>query len=428
MDQLLGLRRADAAIVGGGLTGLLLGASLVQSGMTVGIVEAGDIPVLPSWEAASFDVPLLTRIYSTYGAEPAQSYVQALQTQFNSLLAAPLSYVRQAEVYTYARRPTELPLLDRQHELCTRLGIPVSIAPDAGGCPFPVELSIMMRGVLVDMSRWMAALCGSIRRGGGRIYLHSRVVSLDGSRVCTPHGCLHAKVIILTTGMPLGLRDRRLLSLMATHTLAHCHLTGGAPLHSIQRAISCGLNLTPTPTGIIVSQSLGRCGTCQPQRSFSLFEHTLKTRLPDFQQNDVYFTQVVRTADGLPIIGALPGSNVLCASGVGDILSAMHAAEMLTRHIMGRPSPEDACYVPLRQMTASPLRRERYRSIAQRLMNLPLRNMPVCAHCGSRMRYFSPASRWECPICGSCCTMLGQPLTGPGMVDVQVSPRQRPLD
>ena len=431
MDQLRGAVRADAAIVGGGLTGLLLGAALVQDGVRVAVLEAEPSPAGPAAACASIHAGnAFSRVLSAGGLEAARHYAAALQSQLNALLAAPLPYVSVMPAYTYARTAAELPALEARRALLTQLGLPTHTAPDAGGCPFPVALSLFSLGAVVDMHRWMAALTASIRRQGGKVYYGSGVMGFDGQRVCTAEGTLHAPLIILTTGKPLGLRTPRLLALLETRTRAHCAMTPDTPLHSIQHPVDAGLTLCPTPLETLVTMDVGRCGTRQESRYFRQFTDRLTQLLPDWRRGDIHFSHPVVSADGLPVIGAMPGARMLFASGYGDcgILGAMHAAEVLHRRLMGRAAPEDALYAPERTIPPRVMQRTQRRLLGLRTEGLLRARGPACSHCGCRMRYFAPAGRWECPCCGSACTMLGQAVSGPGMARVQVSPRQRPLD
>lgn len=426
MGKCSGLCRADAAIVGGGLTGLLLGASLTHEGMRVVILDAGSGASQACTGAATIMIaPVLQRIEAVHGAEAARQHASALQSQLTALTTAPLPYVQETPVYAFALH-RELEHLKAQHALLMRMGLPVSIAPDAGGCPFPVALALVMQGqALVDVPRWMAALRTQILRSGGSIYGNSRVISVEDSRVCTAHGRAEAPLIILATGKPIGLRDRRLLSLLETHLIARCSLTGPFPLHSIQRAIQPdGLTLLPAAGEITAVWDMGRLGVRRQQARLKQFTRELEQRLPDWSRSELTFAPEVFSLDGLPVIGTLPGSRVLCACGYNGcgVLGAMHAASLLTRRILGHSRPEDAAYSPDRKLPAGSLRPP----VQTHALGLLRRSAPPCPHCSCRMRYSIPAQEWECPWCGSAYTMLGHVLSGPAMRPAKVTVRQRP--
>ncbi|MBQ4579587.1 MAG: FAD-dependent oxidoreductase [Clostridia bacterium] len=422
------LKKADAVIVGGGLTGLLLGASLAHEGMKVAVLEAGDGDHAPPHHLATVCLaPQYERIIHAHSVDAARLYAGLLQSQLNALLAAHQPYVQRLPLYTYAQDKAQLPALERQRTLYAALGLSAHIAPDAGGCPFPVELSLCAPDqAAVDISRWRAALMGSIRRKGGQIYTHIRVIGFDAQRICTEHGCIIAPICLLTTGVPLGMEDPAML---ACSTLAHCTLTGPVPLHSIQQPIQeGGLLLCPTPFGIQATLNAGRCGTRQQQQQLEHFSKTLRRMLPDCHQQSFTYTRHVQSADGLPLIGMLPGTQRLCAAGISSIPGAMHAAAVLTRHILGHTLPEDALFSPGRKLPPKVQRQVRQHNAGVRAANWLHIGAPACAHCGCRLRYTSALARWECPLCASSYTLLGQPLDGPGMSPADISPRQRPTE
>lgn len=429
MEHLEGLHRADAAIVGGELPGLLLASSLAHEGMRVAVVEVAgeEIPPFPQ-PASLLCGPDLARAAEVHGLSAAQEYAASLQFQLQTLSSLPRPYVQPRQFYAYARSPKDLPALESRRRLMASLHQPVSTAPDAGGCPFPVELSLMCPGVLVDISRWKDALEACILQHGGRIFRTSRVVSVDNTRVCTQRGYVDAPHIVLMQDKPPGLRLTKLLALLESRSFLQYKLTGDVPVHSIHQDIRPdGLTLIPADGGMIASWDAGRIGTLPPQGRLAALEKLLRSRLPDCQLGALRCGQRVQTLDGLPVIGPLPESpQVLCGASLQEIPAAMHAAALLTRRILGRALPEDARYEPDRHIPPRVLHPEIRRLWGLYGRNLIRRSAPSCAHCSCRMRYCSATAHWECPFCGSVYTMLGRVAAGPGMRSAQISVRQRP--
>lgn len=424
MDRLEGLQRADAAIVGGGLTGLLLGASLAQEGLRVSIVDAADTDDGPDAAPASLLCGAdLARVEALHGLSSARQYAAGLQSQLHMLLEQPRPYVQPALAYEYARQTADVPLLEARHSLYGRLGLPVGAAPDAGGCPFPVEQSLMAQGqAIVSLPQWQAALRASIQRRGGRIFTQSRVIGLEGTRVCTRQGCVDAPHVILTAGTPPGLRDRGLLALLETRMIAFCPLTSLFPLYHCQQDVRGLLTLTPTPQGAVAAWDASRLGAAGQDRRLAEFEQQLNALAPDWQHGHLQCRSSVLSLDGLPVIGALPGSQILCAAGLHGLLGSMHAAGLLTRRILGRTRPEDALYSPERAVPRRLIRQ----NTARYTRNLLRRWSPACAHCTCRMRYSTHATHWACPCCGTRYDMLGRVLDGPGLLSARISIHQRP--
>lgn len=424
-----GLITADAAIVGGGLTGLLLGSSLCSEGLRVVVLECQ--PDSCEYAAATMLTPVsFARIIAIHGTDAARQYASALQSQLHALTAAPLSYVQELPACLYARQEAAQPALQQQYEQLAALHLAVQWASDAGGCPFPAAQTLLMQGqAVVHLSRWQQALRREIRRHGGKLYPVSRQLTLEGRSIHTPSFSVDAPHIVLTTDIPLGLQDRHVLALLEPRIIAYCELICPYPLHSAQFPVSLDdIMLLPTPAGAMALWDAGPVGSCAQHASLTRFRHRMNTLLPDCQRGETHFHTAVSTMDGLPIIGRLPSSGLLCASGLGshEVLGAMHAADVLSRHILGKAIPADALYAPDRLLPTL-VRRKVYGRIAGLHAASALRwYAPACAHCRCRMRYSPALQRWECPLCGTCYTILGQPISGPGTRAARVSLRQRP--
>lgn len=441
---LQGIRRADAVIVGGGLTGLMTADRLSASGMKVIVLDALEpgrgASALCTGSATLLCAPVYERIAALHGPDAARQHADMLRALLSSLPSqlGPLAPLREAESYVYAFLPRDLPALDEQAELLRRLSLPVSFAPDAGGCPFPVEKSLLLRNqLLVDVPPLLEALLRRIRRQGGQVFGHSRALALEGSRVCTREGCVDALIAILACGKPPGAGPSGLLNLLESRTMLQCRLSAQVPLHTCQQSVRPdGLSLRPVPGGAIASFCAGRSGSRAEAGRIALFRRILDGRLKDWEPGELQVRQELWPLDGLPVIGALPGTRgrVLCAAGYSGhgLLGAALAAQVLTRIIAGRNLPQDGLYTPDRPLPRSLLRQSlraaRKDSRWPRVKALAALTPPPprCTLCRTPLRYCPPATLWECPVCGSAYGMLGAVQSGPALLDADISARQRP--
>ena len=441
---LKGIRRADAVIVGGGLTGLMTAAALCREGMKPIVLDAAQpgqgASALCTGVATLHAAPIYQRIVSTHGLNAAHQHVDGLRSLLAGLPAwlAPLAPFRETESYVYAFLPRDLPALEEQQRLLAELGLPVRFAPDAGGCPFPVERSTVLSGqLMVETAPLIESLARHIRQCGGRVFGHSRVIGAEDDRVCTREGCVDAPVTILAAGKPLGWQPPHLNTLLESRTMLQCPLTAPLPLHTCQQSVRAdGLSLRPVPGGALASWCTGRSGTRAETERIALFRRVLAGRLKDWEAGPLRFRQDIWPLDGLPVIGPLPGcrERVLCATGYSGhgLLGAALAAQVLTRILTGRTLPADRLYAPDRPIPRDllcqgrkRLRREMRRQRARGLTALYPR-IPVCTLCRSHLRYCAAAERWACPVCGSAYGMLGRVLNGPAVQDAQISALQRP--
>lgn len=434
---LAGIRRSDAVIVGGGLTGLMAGTLLTAAGMKVTVLDAGQFRLgasgLCPGAATTLQPHILARVERTWDRDVARRYAADTVDALSALPAVlrDRTAFREAEAYAYARLPQELPALEAQFALCRSLGLPVSYAPDAGGCPFPVELSMVLGGqLLADVPPLLTALARAIRDGGGHVFSRTRITGLEPGCVHTATGRADAPRVILAAGIPPGLRRRPLLALLESRTMAASRLVGPLPLHTLQQSVLPGdLHLTPAPGGITAAMCLGRTGSRESAERAGAFRHLLRTRLPDLSPGPVRYRQEVFPLDGLPVIGPLPQypGRVFCACGYSGhgLTGSLLAAAVLVRALLGRPDPADAIYRPDRRLPLKARIALTRDQLALRFDNR-LRRGPRCPHLNGTLRYHPPSRRWACPFCGSVFTMFGDPVAGPALQGRYISPSRRP--
>lgn len=434
---LTGIHRADAAIVGAGLTGLTVGAALSRAGMRVIVLDRGcpglGTTALCGGLASLLGAPAYGRIHQMHGEDAARQHADTLRALL-AALPAQLAGVpfRETEAYVYAFLPRDLAALESQRALYAQLGIPALPAPDAGGCPFPVELSLRLSGqLLVNVPALLERCMLQIRQAGGMVCGDSSVLALSGGHVYTAQGRVDAPSALLCTGKPLALCSHGALALMESRTLVQQRLTGPLPLHTCQQSVrDGGLTLQPVAGGMAASFQLGRSGSAAEGHRMGLYERILSSRLPDLTGDAPRFRQEIWPLDGLPVIGALPGygGHVLCATALAGqgLLGAQLAAQVLTRHLLGRVQRSDRLYAPDRLLPRRALQQAVHRLFLMRAASSRRLRSPRCTLCSSRLRYHAASERWACAVCGSTFGILGQLMTGPAMLDADISPLQRP--
>lgn len=433
MDEfspLSGVHKADAVIVGGGWTGLLTGYFLAESGMRVALVTQ-TLPALTPLCAALHQPERYLRIAFHHGHDALQSHLSRLQRMLTLLpdWLAPLTPFREAELYAYAHRPAELPVLQAQQTLLARFGIDVHDAPDAGGCPFPVTRSIRSGSLLINGGGLAEALCRGIRCGGGSIFAGSRAVNATATQVFTALGRVDAQQVLLCTGKPLGLTGRRLLALLETRTSMRCRLKPPVPLHTVQTSVlPGGLTLLPAEGCVTALWDAGRTGTRVEIHRTALLQRILRRRLPEWEAGPPDYHLQVRAADGLPVVGALPvpQGQLLTACGAEDLLTSLMAAQALARLALRRPHPEDLLLRPDRPLSRQAMKQATQLLRRVRAINALRRSAPRCSHCGCRLRFHEAPRWWGCPVCGSAYGLLGSRVGGPTLMDADISATQRP--
>ncbi|MBQ2952708.1 MAG: FAD-binding oxidoreductase [Clostridia bacterium] len=415
-------QQADAVVVGGGWTGLLTAHLLARHGLQVCLLTRTAGPLPPP--LATLHQPERFRRIAAFHGESA---LRAHLLQLHQALAALPVPLRETEVYAFAHASADVPRLLAQQAFLARLGAPCVIAPDAGGCPFPVALSTCSPGLIGDAAPLAHALRQGVLQAGGRIF-SARVMNANARQVFAEHGRVDAPHVLLCTGKPLGLAGRRLLSLMATRTIARARLDAPVPLHTVQSAVDGSPLLLPVSGGALVLWDAGRTGTRAETQGTAQFRRFLQRWMPEWPAAALQYRLHTRPVDGLPIVGHFrtEGGSILCAAGAEDFLSSVMAAQTLTRLALQRPIPADLALRPDRIIPRGTLRRMLTAQRKTRAVAALRASAPRCRHCRCRLRWHAASRWWGCPFCGSAFGALGQRIGGPSLFDADLSISQRP--
>lgn len=432
--SLRGAVQADVAIVGGGLTGVSTAAMLSAMGVKVVLAEAWCLGQGASRCCTGLATSQLPSGYPTIaahaGVSVASAYSRLLRTAVSGLqqlchrLGVP---VQQQSVYVFAETLDDLPPLHALYRLESQLGLPVFYGADAGGCPFPVELSLgLERQVLLSPLAYLHALADFAAAHGCRLYEGTPVRAMAGHRLQTEAGSIQADTILLATGTPIGCTSLPRLAAIHQRSCESLLLKSPQPVMNCHLSVRPEeLRLCPTADGLRLAWDMGRVGSDQRGRTL-LLHRTLKALLPDMPIAAQHNRQEVYSGDGLPLIGAIhpAQSHLLMATGYGGcgILGSYLAAQVLAGQITGHPLPHAALFRPDRPM---PRAQEGLRTAKAYLSGLAHRHGPVCPHMGGKLYYDVETRRWVCPCHGSAFTTLGETLCAPAMTPAEVSAKQR---
>ena len=206
---LRGTLRADAAIVGGGLTGVTTALMLQAQGVKTVLLEARRLGQGATFGCGGLVTCQAFHAYQTaaraVGPDAACTLSQLLREAVQGVVQLAerpgmACSLTPASVYAYAETMDDLPALENLLALEGKLGLAVSEAPDAGGCPFPVELSaVMPHQAMLAPLPYLLGLARDAAALGCRIFEGTPVLDMHGCRLKTPGGAVIADRILRCT-------------------------------------------------------------------------------------------------------------------------------------------------------------------------------------------------------------------------------------
>jgi glycine/D-amino acid oxidase-like deaminating enzyme/nitrite reductase/ring-hydroxylating ferredoxin subunit len=349
----------ETLVVGGGLTGLTTALLLARAGVSVSLLEARSLGS-GTTGGSSAKVTLLqgtklSRICSRHPLRVARAYVeanregQAWLREFCDEHEVPYA-LRPAG--TYAASAAELRQVGQEHDLLTKVGLPVRWS-DSLDVPFEVHGAAVLDDQLqLDPMDVVHGLAAQVRTHGGTVHEGHRVrnaeqrgdvvvVRLAGGSELT------ADRLVIATGAPtlsgwlwaakVSASRSYVLALDGAVSVPGMFISAGQPVRSVRTTAP------RSPAQLLVGGSGHTVG-----RARSEAEHLDDLRrwaaehFPGAVETHAWSAQDYSTPDELPMFGPVPGTGgrVHLASGYDKwgMSNAVAAARAISSDILGRPA------------------------------------------------------------------------------------------
>ena len=478
-------RRCDAAVVGAGLTGLVVAVLLARAGQRVTLLEARTTGAVTTGgttgKLSLLQGTVLGELRERAGEETLHAYVEANREGQAWLMRELESRGERLELrdaYTYASSEDQLALLERELEAAVSAGVPVR-QTDEAGLPFETFGALRLdRQAQLQPMVVLARLAEELRERGGRLVEGCRVRDVEHEdhalRLVTSKGSIAAGICVLATGTPILDRGMFFAKLQPSRSFVTAYrlretepprgmyVSAGKPSRSLRTATGAdGREVLVVGGG---SRPLGSSDDTR-ERIRELDEWTAQ-RFADPRRVNWWAAQDYRTHSRVPFAGAMPrgGGRIYTATGYNKwgMTNAVAAGLALASEVLGG-SMEWARTLRDRSVKLTEIADAlgANASVAARLVSgwaaaelTPIEGIGelgegegvvardgvepiavscvdgavcrvsgVCTHLGGILRWNSAERSWDCPLHGSRFAADGTLLEGPAVRDL---PRREP--
>lgn len=463
-EALPGALSVEAAVIGGGMAGLLTAWFLQERGVQAVVLEAdrvgGGQTGRTTAKLTSQHALRYADLIRKHGLEKARLYAQANQWAIGAYRALAGSLGADcaledcpALLYT-CRDPKPL---ERECAAAKSLGLPARMTGETE-LPFPVRAALAFDGqARFHPLRFLAPLARRLT-----VYEHTKVLTVRRGRVETDRGVVTAKHVVFACHYPfINIPGWYFLRMHQERSFVIA-LKGAQPLHGMYYGVDqpCGLSLRSAGEYLLLGGGSCRTGDCRVVGQYAALERAAKEYWPGCRVAARWSAQDCMPLDGVPYIGAFSPAapNWYVATGFQKwgMTSSMVAARMISDLICGVASPWSAIFSPQRstlRASAGQFFSDGLRSASGLLRTVFFRPRssvealapghgglvtwkgkkvgayrdengelylvsPRCPHLGCQLEWDPEEKTWDCPCHGSRFDYRGRLLDGPAQTDL----------
>ena len=317
-----GERRAEAAVIGGGMAGILTAALLAEEGMDVVVLEADRIGFGQTGNTTakitSQHGAIYRKLEKEHGAEAARLYGQANQHaigQYRRLIQRRRISCAWEETPAYLYSTAEDTCLGEEAAAQERAGLPVSLTGDSG-LPFPVTGALRCDGqAMFQPLQFLYALAEGLP-----VFENTRALEVDGDQVRTPGGVIRAGQIIFACHFPFVNVPGYYFLRMHQERSYVAALADAPKLPGMYYSVDPGgLSLRPAGGLLLVGGGGHRTGENRGGGRYEALSRSASLLFPGAREAARWSAQDCVTLDGLPSIGQFSSGapNWWVATGFG---------------------------------------------------------------------------------------------------------------
>lgn len=454
---LAGDRKVQAAVIGGGMAGILTAWFLQQAGTEVLILEADRVG---RGQTAGTTAKLTAqhgliyhRLLEQFGAEQAGQYARAnlrAVEDYRRLIRERRIDCALEDCTAYLYTTGDAAALVREYESARQLGIDAFLTEDTE-LPFPAAALGFRHQARFHPLRFLGALAGELD-----ICEHTRVLTVEGQEVRTDRGTVTAEAVIFACHYPFLNAPGYFFARQHQERSYVLALEGPKYLRDVYLGVDGdGLSLRSWDRYLLLGGGTHRTGENRQGGQYASLRAAARRYWPGCTEAAFWSAQDCMPVDGVPYIGPVSPSRPRWLAATGfqkwGMTSSMAAARILTDLALGKNPADAQVFSPLRFKAAASARQlagemgHAVRGLGRRLLEpgrIPAAELPAghggvveldgeklgvyrdekgrlwavevrCPHLGCQLEWNPEERSWDCPCHGSRFDHRGRLMDGP---------------
>lgn len=453
----------EAAVIGGGLAGILTALFLKEQGIQAVVLESdrigsGQTKNTTAKITAQHDL-IYDGLINTAGLRKAKQYASANMQAINEYRRIITENnidcdFLECPAYLYSTENAEI--LKRETKAALRVGIDAEFTTETE-LPFPVKGAVRFSGqAIFNPLRFLKAAAQDLT-----VYEQTKALSVDKNLIITENGKVRAKYIVFATHFPFvnvpGYYFMRLYQ-SRSYVLA---LENAAEMDGAYLGVDAdGFSFRNYKGLTLLGGGGHRTGENSAGGKYELLRRKASELWPQCTEAAHWSAQDCMTSDGVPYIGRFSRSRpdwyVCTGFGKWGMTSSMVAAMLISSKIAGQKYPYASAFSPQRQITPPAAKSvlknglKAAKSLGKQLLQLPVQytdELPCghggvvefeggkfgvykddegncfvvdtrCPHMGCQLEWNPDELSWDCPCHGSRFDYMGRLIDNPAQEDI----------
>lgn len=431
--------KAEAAVIGGGMAGILCGWLLQEAGVEVIVLEADAVgsgqtgkttAKITSQHGLIYD-----RLTESMGEEAAGQYGRANQAaidEYERIIKKKkidCSFIR-IPAYLYTGTDEGACRLERERTAAVKAGIPASIVYETD-LPFPVKMALKFENqAQFSPLDFLYGLAEELT-----VYEYTRVRKVKGHEIITSRGAITADKIIFATHFPLPnwpgfyfakmYQERSYVLAVKVSEAGKDSRDEKTVLNGMYYGIDTeGLSFRSTDSTVLLGGMGHRTGECRSGNSYINLRKKAGELWGKYEERAAWAAQDCMTLDSVPYIGTFsrltPDWYVASGFGKWGMTSSMVAAMAIRDAITGRYNSDWKVFSPQRR-TIKASWKNFLGHMGHTMKNFFVPGGPRCTHLGCRLRWNRTEKTWDCPCHGSRFEKAGNLIDNPAKKNMKKS-------